>query len=465
MLPAMSRVMRFIAFLTIAIAIGSAIESRSGLAQGPPNVAPASAPQADSAAQARAAYRRAVAAYRAHDLGTARMEMARAADAWPTQQAYLDASASLAARARDTTAAARWLDRLATLGVGGDVARDTSWRALVGAPAVDAARSRLAAATAPMIRSRVRLSVADSTLHPEGIAFDARTGRWFLSSVRERRIVAVGPDGTARDFVTPMADGIAGTFGMAVDSARRVLWIATTSLARMNGFTPADSGRVGIFGYDLDSGRLVRNAWLPADGSADHTFGDVAVAPNGDVYASDSQAPWIVVLRAGSDSLVRLLTHPLFRSLQGMAITPDGRTMYVADYSHGLLRVDLGTRDVAMLGTPAGVTTLGVDGLYWDRGSLIGIQNGVTPPRVARFCLGGTGQTVRSVEILDRNPTIADEPTLGVIARDSLYYVATSAWEKYDDSGRRVPGTTLRVPTVLGVALDRVRACRQPSDR
>jgi hypothetical protein len=419
------------------------------------------APQADSAQQARAAYRRGIAAYRRGDVSTARQEMTRAVTSWPTQQAYLEASAALAAVARDTADAARWVDRLAELGVGTGPTADTTFRALAGAPAFDAAVSRLAAATAPTVRSRVRLAVADSTLHPEGIAFDARTARWFVSSVRQRRVVLVDRDGTARDFVGPAADGIAGTFGMAVDPVRRMLWVATTALARMNDFTAADSGRVGVFGYDLDSGRLLRTAWMPRDSSVAHTFGDVAVASNGDVYASDSQAPWIVKLPASGDSLVRFATHPLFRSLQGMAITPDGRTMYVADYSHGVLRVDLATRWVSALGVPRGVTLLGVDGLYWHRGALIAVQNGITPRRVARVCLDSTGRNVTALELLDRNPAVADEPTLGAVVGDSAYYVATSAWEKYDDGGTRLAGTVLRPATVLAVPLDAAHACRR----
>ena len=270
--------------------------------------------------------------------------MTRAAEWWPTQQAYLETAASFAGLARDTADASRWLDRLADLGIGSSVAKDTAFRALVGARAFDAAVARLTAATAPTVRSRVRLTVADTTLHPEGIAFDPRTRRWFIGSVRQRRVVVVERDGAMRDFVAPASDGIAGVFGMAVDSARRRLWVATTALARMEGFAAGDGGRVGVYGYDVDTGRLVRKAWMSRDASVTHTFGNVAIAPNGDVYASDSQAPWILVLPAGGDSLVRFATHPLFRSLQGMAITPDGSTMYVADYSHGLLRVDLASR-------------------------------------------------------------------------------------------------------------------------
>jgi hypothetical protein len=229
----------------------------------------------------------------------------------------------------------------------------------------------------------------------------------------------------------------------------------------MEGFTAQDSGRVGVYGYNLDTGRLERRVWVARDSSTAHTFGDVAVAPNGDVYTSDSQAPWIHVLRRGSDSLVRFLTHPLFRSLQGMAITADGSTMFAADYSHGLVRIDLATRAVRLLPPPNGVTLLGLDGLYLHRGSLIAVQNGVTPPRLVRICLDPTLTAVRGLAVLDRHPALVDEPTLGAVAGDSAFYVATSQWEKFDDAGNRVAGARLQPATVVGVALDSAAGCRR----
>ncbi|HUQ79617.1 MAG TPA: hypothetical protein VM076_00695 [Gemmatimonadaceae bacterium] len=420
----------------------------------------ATAPRADSAAQARAAYRRGVGAYRQRDLPTARQEMRRAAELWPTQQAYLETSASLAAAARDTADVVHWLGALAALGIGGSVQDDTSFAAFVGAGAFDAVSRSLTSATAPAARSTVRLTRPDTMLHAEGVAYDASTDRWFVGSVRQRRVVAVGKDGTPRDFVRPGSDGVAGVFGMAVDSARRTLWLATTALPRMEGFTDADSGRVGVFGYHLDTGRLRRKAWAPRDSSTAHTFGDVTVAPNGDVYASDSQSPWIYRFAVGADTLERFVTHPLFRSLQGMAFTRDGATMYVADYSHGLLVVDMASRAVVPLAVPKNVTALGVDGLYLHRGALIGVQNGVSPARVVRFCLGADGRSVRKAELLDRNPALADEPTLGVIVGDSAFYVATSQWDKFDDAGRRAPNAKLRPAVVLGLPLDSAKACR-----
>jgi hypothetical protein len=228
----------------------------------------------------------------------------------------------------------------------------------------------------------------------------------------------------------------------------------------MAGVTAADSGRVGVFGFDLETGRVRRSVWMRRDSSTAHTFGDVAVAPNGDVYVSDSQSPWIHRLAAGADSLVAFVTHPLFRSLQGMALSPDGGTMFVADYSHGLMRIDLRTRSVTALAASAGVTLLGVDGLYVHRGALIGVQNGIAPPRLVRFCLDASRGNVVKAEILDRNPQLVDEPTLGAIVGDSAFYVATSQWEKFTDAGARAPGSLLRPATVVGVALEPKSACR-----
>jgi len=115
---------------------------------------------------------------------------------------------------------------------------------------------------------------------------------------------------------------------------------------------------------------------------------------------------------------------------------------------------------VSMMHVPTNVTTLGIDGLYLHRGALIAVQNGIVPARLVRFCLDAHGRGVRRAELLDRNPALADEPTLGTIVGDSAFYVATSQWDTFDDAGRRAAGTTLRPAAVLGVALESAAACR-----
>ena len=219
----------------------------------------------------------------------------------------------------------------------------------------------------------------------------------------------------------------------------------------MAGYIPADSGRSGIYAFDLASGRLKSRYLLPGSAPG-HLLGDLVVAPNGDVYATDSQDPAIWRVRKGSDRVEEFLRHPLFRSLQGPAFHPSGRTLYVADYSHGVLAVDLNTREVTALPAPPGTTSLGIDGLVWYDGGLIGVQNGVTPARIVRLALDQGGRRITAIDLLDRHP-IATEPTIGTVWGKSFFYVANSQWDEYDDAGQLKPGVRLERPRILEIKL------------
>jgi hypothetical protein len=159
-------------------------------------------------------------------------------------------------------------------------------------------------------------------------------------------------------------------------------------------------------------------------------------------------------LPRGADEVERI-SSPHFRSLQGIAPTPDGRAVYVADYSHGIMRLDLRTGDVIRVADAPRSTSLGCDGIVWYRGSIIAIQNGVSPARVVRFVLDPTGARFARAEVIDRNAAVADEPTIGEIVGRDFVYVANSQWEKHRDDGTVAPGARLTPPVLLAVPLSR----------
>ncbi len=211
----------------------------------------------------------------------------------------------------------------------------------------------------------------------------------------------------------------------------------------MAGYLAADSERSGIYAFDLASGRLKSRYLLPVS-SQGHLLGDLVVASNGDVYATDSQDPVIWRVLKGSDQVQEFLRHPLFRSLQGPALQPSGRTLYVADYSHGVVAVDLNTREVRALATPPRTTALGIDGLVWYDGGLIGVQNGASPARVVRLALDPGGRRITAIDPLDRHP-MATEPTIGTVWGKSFFYVANSQWGRHTmtrGGSRRAPGSS-----------------------
>src|SRR4029079_8283350 len=70
--------------------------------------------------------------------------------------------------------------------------------------------------------------LADSTLWPEGVDRDPRTGAFYVASVRHRTIVRDSAHGTERALWTAGDARMGAMLGVRVDPARRVVW-ATTS--------------------------------------------------------------------------------------------------------------------------------------------------------------------------------------------------------------------------------------------
>lgn len=301
----------------------------------------------DSANAARLAWARAVAAMRTHADSTARREVVRAANAWPTQSAYVWGNAMLAARAKDTVTALRALRDYADLGLGRDLRADTSVARLLSAPGFAAVLLQHEANRAPLARSRVRATLADSTFWPEGVDVDPRTHRYYVASIRHRTIAEIRPDGTSRELITRDRPDLGAIFGVRFDAARGVLWATTSGVPQTQGYVPADSVIAALLKIRIVDGTIEKRWDLPVH-TGGHVLGDLAIGPAGDVYVTDSNEPVLYRLRPGADTL-EAIRNPLFHNLQGMAPTPDGKLVYLSDYSHGLLRVDLKTRAVTRL--------------------------------------------------------------------------------------------------------------------
>jgi len=245
---------------------------------------------------------------------------------------------------------------------------------------------------------------------------------------------------------------VAAVLGVRVDPAGGVLWV-TTSSVRQAGDVARATMVAALLRVRIADGAIERR-WDFAPSPRGHTLGDLAVGPTGDVFVTDSDDPVLYRLRAGGDTF-EPMTSPLFRSLQGIAPEPHGRVLYVADYAHGLLQVDLATHDVTRLEDAPHSTSVGCDGIAWDGGAIIAVQNGVSPPRVMRFVLDGAGRRIVRADVIDRNLSMADEPTIGAVVGREFVYVANSQWEKHRDDGSRVPGTRLTAPLLLAVPLPR----------
>ncbi|MCA9729225.1 MAG: hypothetical protein KC729_16175, partial [Candidatus Eisenbacteria bacterium] len=213
-----------------------------------------------------------------------------------------------------------------------------------------------------------------------------------------------------------------------------------------------DVGRSGVRIYDIASGAVLRSVDLPVDGRH-HVLNDLALAPDGTAYLSDNQTGDLFRLGPRDTNLEKVSTGMQLLSPQGIVSSDDGSSLYVADYSIGLVRIDLAGESGEALSPIERTSLLGIDGLVRHGHDLIAIQNGVRPHRVLRIELSDDGRTITDVSVLEAAHPEYDEPTLGVLVDDDLYYIANSQWGSLAEDGSVSSGYPVHEPIVLRLPL------------
>ncbi|MCC6745723.1 MAG: hypothetical protein IT175_17820 [Acidobacteria bacterium] len=324
------------------------------------------------------------------------------------------------------------LERLAAMGLSMPAGKDQDFRSLAGTARFRSVCDRLDANSIASGSSETAFTIPGRGLILEGLAFDPQTNSWFASSIRERKILRIDREGRVLVFADRTA-GLWSVFGIAVDSRRRILWAATAAVPQTADVLEADTGKSALVGFDIATGKVVHS--LESTDGKSHAIGDVLLAPNGDVYASDGTGGALFVARAGRGRLDVLIPEGQLVSPQGMALTPDGARLIVADYVLGLCSVDLTTRSVERVPSPDSVCLPGIDGVTVSGNDLIVIQNGIQPHRVARVRMGKGFRTVEGLDVLDGANPVFDEPTLGVAVNGWFHFIANSQWSKIDGKG------------------------------
>lgn len=406
----------------------------------------------DAAPKTSRQYRQAaVEAYKQKDYARYRENLQKALELSPHHPTVLYNLAGAHALNGDGAAALAALGRVAAMGLVYPAARDEDFASVKGSAEFAAILKRFEANAAPISHSATAFTLAGKGLVTEGVAYDPADGTFYVSSVRERKIVAVPKQGAPRTLASAR-DGLWSALGMKVDPKRRILWACTAALPQMENFREEDRGRSGVLEIDLKTGKVTGTHLLPG-GSGEHVLGDLAIDERGDVFASDSVSPAIYRISGDGGAPELFLGPGPFASPQGLAFSPDGKLLFVADYSMGVFAVDLTTKAATPLAQPDDMTLLGIDGLYFHDGGLIAIQNGVNPQRVVRLDLSRDLRRVEALRVLEQRNPAFDEPTLGVVVGRDFYYVANSQWGAVNEKGELAPPEKLREHVVLKLKL------------
>jgi hypothetical protein len=342
------------------------------------------------------------------------------------------------------------LSKTAEMGLTLHPERDADFNSIKDSAPFKELVKRFAANSAPSVKSETAFRLSDKGLITEGLAYDPTEQVFYISSIHRRTILWRDRNGVTGTLSAPEGE-LWSVLGMKVDAGRHLLWAATTAVPQMTGFSRELEGHSAILKFDLRTKKLIAKYVVP-QGGRKHGLGDLAINRSGDVFATDSDSPAIYVIRHDGDKIESLMDGAPLISPQGLAFSDDERHLFVADYGKGIFDVDITTRKASHLAPAERSTSLGIDGLYFYRGSLIGVQNGVTPNRIVRMILSPDFRRVQRFEVLEANNPLFDEPTLGVLVKDDLFFVANSQWGNVDEKGQ-LANDKLKEPLILKLRL------------
>jgi sugar lactone lactonase YvrE len=350
-------------------------------------------------------------------------------------------------RVGDVNAAVRELEQYVRMGQATNVvAKSADFAELSKDARFAKIQSGMEANRSPVSLGSTAFLLTDSGLLAEDVDYDRRSKRFFITSVREKKIIAASADGTSTDFAKAPDDW--PMLAIKVDSSRGNVWATEVAMQGFSAAPESDWGRSAVLCYDLKSGKLLRRIEAPRPSA----LGDMVLAANGDIIVSDSDGGGVYRVLANGAALERLDDGD-FISPQTPAMHPDGKHVFVPDYLRGIGVLEIATKQVRWFPTEGRFALNGIDGLYFDRGKLIAVQNGTSPERVVAFTLDASLTRIESETIIERSTETLGDPTHGVVIDNDFYYIANSGWDVVDDSGNLKAGAKASVPRIMRAPL------------
>lgn len=353
---------------------------------------------------------------------------------WLIAEAYAEAG--------DAPKAIATLKQVTGRRLGFTVTPESPLARLSGNKEFDPVASRLAAEFHTVRRAQQVASIRLLGFIPEGIAADPGSGRTFVGDMANKKIWVLGVSGAPSKFFA--STGNLRPLGMKVDLKRRLLWVASST-----SFWKDAAPESALLAFDLRSAKS-RGTFRAADLKS---INDVAIAPNGDIYATDSLGGAVFRLRSGGTQLERVTEAGKLGYPNGIAVSGDGRSVYVAQ-GIALRRLDAATGELNTVPHPASLALLSIDGLLWHEGSLLAIQNGGSTGRVLRLRLSGDGTAVTSFNILEAGNPDLNLPTTGtMVDRNKFRFIANSQLRRLGDDGQLTRGPGLKPIILLDLAV------------
>ena len=285
------------------------------------------------------------------------------------------------------------------------------------------------------INQATTFEIAILSSHPESITYSKKQDAFFIGGVRDGDIWKIEENEPPQVWsVSPKNSW--SVMGLEISNDGKTLWVCTSSMNNYENYDQNEDGFASVLKYDVKKGELLETYALPGG----HNFGDLIIDDNNNVYVSDGISNTLYWINPDKNKLEVFLdlSDQIF-NLQGLTFNDNQDAIYVSDYIDGIYRVDLKSKEASKLKIEANdILIKGIDGLYFEGGSLIGLHNGTKPNRVVRYQLSDDGMKIIGKNIVEQGGNLG-EPTQGVWKEDKFYFIMNSPWTSYDKDGNFTP--------------------------
>lgn len=178
---------------------------------------------------------------------------------------------------------------------------------------------------------RAGITINDTGVQPENVTSSA-DGALFFGSMLKGTIYRAAPGASqAEPWILAGTTGLTNVLGVLAHDASNTLWVCQNSTGGRGGAPVV--GQTALRSFDLATGAAKGTYAFPSNGGV---CNDIAVAPDGTVYATESFANRIHRLRPGAPTLDVWATDAQIGTIDGIALLADG-AVYVNGFGSGRL--------------------------------------------------------------------------------------------------------------------------------
>ena len=187
--------------------------------------------------------------------------------------------------------------------------------------------------SAPIARaqSRTQVIINDSSVSPENLT-SSQDGTVYFGSMTKGTIYRAAPGSSqAEPWILASTAGLTRTLGVLADDKSNTLWVCQNATGGQ-GSAPR-VGQTALRSFDLKSGAAKGTYAFPTDAGV---CNDIAVAPNGMVYASESFRGRVHRLKPAGTALEVWASDSVLNVIDGIAVLADG-SVYANNFATGKL--------------------------------------------------------------------------------------------------------------------------------